>query len=138
MSEENIEVARRIYEIFAKQGLTEQGVIAMIEAGVLDPEAELDFRNAYPDGKVWRFEEMETFFDATPWGRSMRVEAESFRVAGDDRVLVFACIHSVGSGSGVEVEARTAHLLTFRAGRVVRTEVYTDRSKALEAAGLQE
>lgn len=138
MSQDNIEVARRMYEISTEQGITEQGVIAMIEAGVLDPEAELDFRNAYPDGKVWRFEELERFFDATPWGRSMRVEAESFRVAGDDRVLVFAWIHGVGSGSGVEVEARTAHLLTFRAGRVVRNEVYTDRSRALEDAGLSE
>jgi ketosteroid isomerase-like protein len=138
MSQDNIEVARRMYEISAEQGITEQGVIAMIEAGVLDPEAELDFRNAYPDGKVWRFEDMETFFDATPWGRSMRVEAESFRATGDDRVLVFVRVHGVGGGSGVEVEARTAHLLTFRAGRAVRTEVYIDRGKALEAAALSE
>ena len=40
--------------------------------------------------------------------------------------------------SGVEVEGRFAHLLTIREGRVFRTEAYTDRNKALEAAGLEE
>jgi ketosteroid isomerase-like protein len=138
MSRDNIEVARRIYEIVAEQEFNEKSILALIEAGLFDGDAELDLRNAYPDGKVWRFEEVERFFDTTPWRRSMRLEAESFRAVGDDRVLVFVRVHGVGGESGLEVEGRTAHLLTFRGGRVVRTEVYTDRGKALEAAGLSE
>ena len=110
----------------------------MIEAGLVEPRAGVDFRTAYPDGKVWPIEEMGKFFDSQPWGRSMRFEAESFRAVGDDRVLVFVLANGVGGGSGAEVEGRFAHLATFRGGKLMRAEVYTDRSKALEAAGLSE
>ncbi|MGH2960624.1 MAG: hypothetical protein ACRDL3_00290 [Solirubrobacterales bacterium] len=138
MSQENVEIAQRIYEILAEQGVNEQAFLAMIDAGLVEPDAELDFRTAYPDGEVWRFEGMEKFFDSQPWGRSMRFEAESFKAVADDRVLVFVRAHGVGGGSGVEVEGRFAHLGTFRGSRLVRTEVYTDRGKALEAAGLRD
>ena len=53
-------------------------------------------------------------------------------------MLVLIRLHGVGTGSGVEVEARAAHLLTLRDRRIIRSEVYTHRSKALEAAGLRE
>ena len=129
---------RRVYEILAERGVNERAVLAVIEAGLVEPDAELDFRPAYPDGEVWRIEEMGRFFDSQPWGRSMRFEAESFRAAGDDRVLVFVRAHRVGGGSGLEVVGSFAHLVTIRGNRLVRTEVYTDRSKALEAAGLRE
>ena len=138
MSQENVEVAQRVYEILAKQGVNEQAFLALIKTGLVAPDAELDFRTAYPDGEVWRLEEIGTFFDSQPWGRSMRFEAESFRAVGDDRVLVFVRAHGVGGGSGLEVEGRFAHLGTFSGSRLVRTEVYTDRTKALEAAGLRE
>ena len=138
MSQENVEVAQRVYEILAKQGVNEEAVLEMIEAGLVAPEAELDFRSAYPDGEVWRIEGLGKFFESQPWGRSMRFEAEAFRPTGDDRVLVFVRAHGVGGGSGLEVEGRFAHLGTFRANRLTRIEVYTDRSKALEAAGLSE
>jgi ketosteroid isomerase-like protein len=138
MSQENLEIARRVYEMLAEQGVNERAVLAVIEAGLVEPDAELDFRPAYPDGEVWRMEEMGKFFDSQPWGRSMRFEAESFRGAGDDRVLVFVRAHGVGGGSGLEVMGSFAHLGTIRGNRLVRIEVYTDRNKALEAAGLSE
>jgi ketosteroid isomerase-like protein len=138
MSDENVEAAQRVYEILAERGVNEQGAVAAIGAGFLAPGAELDFRTAYPDGKVWRIEEIGKFFDSQPWGRSLRFEADSFRAVGDDRVLVFVLVHGVGGGSGAEVEGRFAHLATLRGGKLVRVEVYTDRSKALEAAGLSE
>jgi ketosteroid isomerase-like protein len=86
---------------------------------------------------VLRLAGMTEFFDSQPWGRSLRFEAESFKAAGTDRVLVFVRVHGVGSG-GVEIEGRLAHLITLRENRLSRTEVYTDRGKALEAAGLSE
>ena len=138
MSQENVEAAKRMYEMLAERGVNEQAVLPMIDAGLVEPDAELDFRTAYPDGEVWRFEELGKFFASQPWGRSMRFEAESFRAAGDDRVLVFVRARGVGGGSGLEVEGRFAHLGTFRNSRLLRTEVYTDRAKALEAAGLRE
>jgi ketosteroid isomerase-like protein len=77
-------------------------------------------------------------FETEPWGGSMRFDVESIRAAGDDRVLALVRAHAVESESGIEVEARVAHLITLRGGQLVRIEIYTDRAKALEAAGLSE
>jgi hypothetical protein len=93
ISEQNVEIARRVYEILAERGVNERAVLAVIEAGLVEPDAELDFRPAYP---------------------------------------------GVGGGSGLEVVGSFAHLGTIRGNRLVRIEVYTDRSKALAAAGLRE
>ncbi len=71
----------------------------------------------------------------------MRFEAESF--AGP--LAMTACSCSCGLTASAEeggLEARGPLLRTFghvqREGRLVRTEVYTDRTKALDAAGLRE
>jgi len=135
--EENLKIARRVYEVLAG-GLNEQAVLTLVEEGVSDPDGELDLSTAYADGPVVRLETASEFFDTQPWGRTTTFEPESFRAAGSDRVLVFVRVHGIGAASGVEVEGRFAHLLTIRDGRVLRTEVYTDRSKAVEAAGLEE
>jgi ketosteroid isomerase-like protein len=135
--EDNIRVAQRVYEVLAG-GANEHAVRRLIEEGVSDPAAELDLSTAYPDGPVVRLETVTEFLDTQPWGRTTTFEPESFRAVGSDRVLVFLRVHGIGAGSGIEVEGRFAHLLTVRDGRVFRTEVYTDRSKALEAAGLEE
>ena len=42
-----------------------------------------------------------------------------------------------GKESGIAVEARIAHLFTFKDGLVVRVESYEDRDEALRAAGLE-
>jgi ketosteroid isomerase-like protein len=137
MSQANVEIVRRVYDVLA-DGVDEQAFRTLIELGLADPDAELDLSTAYPDGPIVRLETMSQFFDSQPWGRSTRFEPESFQEAGADRVLVFVRLHGIGTGSGVEVQAPGAHLLTLRDKRVVRTESYTDRDKALEAAGLSE
>ena len=43
-----------------------------------------------------------------------------------------------GSGSGVAVRQPVFQVFTFRGGMVIRQEDFSDRSKALEAAGLRE
>jgi ketosteroid isomerase-like protein len=137
VSQENVEVVRAAYEIFA-DGLNEQTALKAIEAGLLDPDCELDLRTAYPDGPVVRLATFGEFLDTQPWGRSVRFEPESFRAVGSDRVLVFARLHVVGTASGVPLEARVAHLVALRDNQIVRAEVYTDRGKALATAGLSE
>ena len=137
MSQENVKIAQRVYEVLA-QGGDEQAILGLIDAGLVDPDGVLDLSTAYLDGPVVRLQTLSEFLDNQPWGRSTRLEPESFLPAGGNRVLVFVRLHAIGTGSGVEVEGRAAHLLTLRHGRVVRTEVYTDRSKALDAAGLRD
>ena len=137
MSEENVELVRRLYEAFA-DGFNEETVRTAIASGLVNPAVEVDLRTAYPDGPVVRFATLSDFLDTQPWGRSIRFEPESLRDVGTDRVLVFLRLRGIGTGSGVEVEAPVAHLVTLRDGQVVRVASYVDRRKALEAAGLSE
>ena len=137
MSQENVEIAERIYEVLA-QGVDEQAIRSVVAAGLADAEAELDLSAAYPDGPVVRMATLGEFLASLPWGDSIRFEPESLRAVGHDRVLVFIRAHGIGVGSGIEVEARGAHLITLHEGRVVRIESYTDRDTALAAAGLRE
>ena len=137
MSEENVEIVRRAYEILA-DGFDEETVRTLMAGGLVNPDAELDLRTAYPDGPVVRLDTLSEFFDTQPWGRSTRFEPGSFRAVDTERVLVFVRLRGIGTGSGVEVEAPIAHLLTLRDGQVVRVASYVDRRKALDAAGLRE
>lgn len=56
---------------------------------------------------------------------------------GGSKVLCVFTAQFRGPTSGAEFEQRTWAVATVRGGRVVRTEVYTDPAKALEAAGLK-
>jgi len=72
-----------------------------------------------------------------PWDE-LRREPEEIIDLGDDRVLVLFHATGRGKGSGIEVEARGADLLTVRDGLLARWVAYADRAEALEAAGLKE
>ena len=64
--------------------------------------------------------------------------AEEFIDAGEN-VVVRLRQGGRGKGSGVSVEMPAFwQVYRLRAGRVVRIEIYSDRSEALEAAGLPE
>lgn len=59
-------------------------------------------------------------------------------VAIDDRVLVTLRFRGRGRRSGVEVHTRMYELFTVREGKIVRMDEFTERSEALQAAGLSE
>ncbi len=66
------------------------------------------------------------------WELPLRIEAEDFVESGD-RILALVRWKGRGKESGVEMEASGAHLWTFRAGLVVRFDVYRDREDARAA-----
>ena len=67
-----------------------------------------------------------------------RPEVEDVLEAGD-KVVTLAIEHGRGRASGASVEARhTAHVWTMPANKAIRVDLYLDRAKALEAAGLHE
>jgi ketosteroid isomerase-like protein len=51
-----------------------------------------------------------------------------------DKVVSFICIRGRGARSGVEVEARIAHVFTFHEGKILRVESFEDREEALRTA----
>lgn len=56
----------------------------------------------------------------------------------DDRLLTVGRQTGHGASSGISVSAPLFQVLTLRQGLVIRQVDFTDRSKALEAAGLAE
>ena len=133
MSEENVEVVRRVYEAAAhRDGPT------VLEH--YDPEVELDAtRLGVTDSDVYHghdglqslFREFAETFDEIEYSYEELIDA-------GDQVISIVTRHARGRTSGVEVERPFALLWTLRDGKVVRVVWYLTREDALEAAGLSE
>jgi ketosteroid isomerase-like protein len=134
MSEENLEIVRGVY---CRTLLLDPDLLVGL-AEFATPDAEFDFTDAYPDGPVVRgVAGVRRIAANWPWD-ALHFEPERFIDVDAQRVLVFVRATATGVGSGVPVERRTAHECTFSDGSLVRFKVYSDRERALEAAGLRE
>ena len=130
MSNDNVEAVRRGYEHLSQTG--------EFPWELIDPAVAVHDPPAGPDSRVYLGHEgmrvalagVQQSFD------EVHFEVEDIREAGD-HVVVFVRMHGRGKGSGIEVEARIAHLWTMRDGKGVRVRVLA-RKAALEAAGLAE
>jgi uncharacterized protein len=136
MSEENVEIVRRYWELFNAGGVeaaTEQ------LADAFDAAIEFHEDAAFPEGGVYRGMEaivqyIKQFQELMP---GHRIEVEEIREV-EDSVVAFVHEQATGSQSGVGVELRPAFVYRFRTGKVVRVDAYLDRQRALEAVGLKE
>jgi len=66
----------------------------------------------------------------------LRLEPDEVIDLGGNRLLVAMEARGHGTGSGIWAEERGFTLFTFRAGKVLRQELFFDRGQAEEAAGL--
>jgi ketosteroid isomerase-like protein len=140
MSEENVEIVRRIYSLAPDTAGVVRGDYDEALLDYFDPNFELVPPSSYPDtessyrgeeGMRRWFRQMEEIWD--DW----RIEAERFFDAGSE-VVVFVRVSGTAKQSGAALAIAAAHVLTLQDGRVTRTEVFLDRPEALEAAGLSE
>ena len=67
-----------------------------------------------------------------------RISIEDVVEASEGRVLLTASSHVRGKGSGVAFDQRVFTVATLRDGKLAQMEDFTERSQALEAAGLSE
>ena len=90
-----------------------------------------------PGGGTYRGHDgvRELWADARNIFGDFRNEPERL-ISVEDRLLVMVRICGWGKESGVEVEAKIAHVHTFRDGKVARVDSYEDRDEALELLGL--
>jgi ketosteroid isomerase-like protein len=133
MSQENVELVRGMCEAFMSGDFTRAldvlhaDVVWHGTIGGLEEQ-----RTAHGQGEV-----IEEFLEYMREWERLTLEAEGYRDAGDDVVVLW---HETARGreSGIEVETRTAAVYTVRDGAVVEVQSYMDRGRALEAVGLTE
>ena len=131
MSEENVEIVRRIYDAY---------LLADFETALslIDTEVEVD-ASLRPDGEVFHGHEgvAEALRTWTGAWEVFRVEVEEIRDAGD-HVVGVERQSGRGKGSGLPLARQFFAVWTVRDRKVVRIAWFLSRSDALEAAGLSE
>ena len=131
MSQENVEIVRRVYEGWARGDFT--------EGDAFHPEVEFAMPDWPEAANARGLDEMRRTWQAalSAW-EDFRAEPDEFIEVGGDVVVVLNRVHARGKGSGADVRADTATVWTLHANKVVSLALYWDADKALEAAGLRE
>ena len=122
---DDVEILRSAYEAL-NQGDIEGAIAA------LDEDAEWTEHSDLPEAGVYRGREAIRAFllhFLESW-QEFRQETEEL-IAGESCVLIMLRSRQRGKGSGIDVEARYAHLWTMKDGRGVRVDAYFDRKEAL-------
>ena len=135
MSQENVEIASRWYEVAGSKEDLLAGMPRTMDFCHPDvewsaPEDGTVYRGQ--DGVRQRLEEWLESFD------EYRYEVQRIIDCSGDDVLVVATEVGRGAASGAEVRSINYELLTIRDGMIVRIREYYDEGHALEAAGLSE
>jgi ketosteroid isomerase-like protein len=137
MSQENVELARTAFEAFNRA--FNEGVPDLYD--MLDPEIEWIPMTAILEGRTYRGHDgvREWIEDMKREWTSYETMPERFQDLGDDRVLALGTWRARGRGGDVLLDfPHASWLLQYRKGKIVRVETFTDRTQALEAAGLSE
>jgi ketosteroid isomerase-like protein len=140
MSQENVEIVRRVYSFHPDAAGVVRGDFDQVFLDYFHPDFELVAPSAYPDIEpVYRGQEgvRRWFGQLDEIWDDWRFAAERFFDA-DSRVVVFVRVSGTAKHSGAALAISAAHILTLRSGRITRGDVFLDRSEALEAAGLRE
>jgi ketosteroid isomerase-like protein len=130
MSQENVEVVRRVYKLAEAQGV--EGLLELATDDIVwisDPR--------FPGGGRHKGKK-----NVQRWLRQLWIYDEvSINVEEiidlDDRALGITRFHGVATGAP-PVDWPWCHLFTFRDGRISQAQSFLDRAEALDAAGLPE
>jgi ketosteroid isomerase-like protein len=132
MSEENVEIERKVIDAFNRGDLDAW-------LGFLSPEVVWEslplpgFREVYrgrAEAREWIELLLEVF--------DFHLEIDEITALSDDRVLMAASTRGRGRGSGLPLERQSWEVLWLANGLITRRQVFWTRDEALEAAGLSE
>jgi ketosteroid isomerase-like protein len=147
MSQENVEVVRRGFELLAeglRRGDPGYTFDACVREGIVTPDIAVNagvrggVGVAGIDDVVGRDGWIEFMGSWSEDFEEFTIEAEEIIDAGDDRVVVISRNRGTGRASGAPVGAHFGAVYTLKAGRVTRGDFFVKPSHALRAAGLSE
>lgn len=128
MSQENIEIVGRAFDAYTS-GDFDEALAALDPDVVYKPAQEAPVTGHDAVRASWERWEGD-------W-EEVEMTSEEVVDAGD-QVIQTILFRGRGRGSGIEVEGRFFQVYTIRDGKTVRWEEFSDRSDALNAAGLSE
>src|SRR6478672_6473810 len=129
MSQENVEIVRRMYQSYA------EGELA-IALDYFDPEVAFSQPALEPGAGTFHGHEgvSQAMAKWTAAWKDYRVQVEDLADLGE-HVLADTRHRGRGRHSGVEVDQHIFQVLTLCNGKIVRMRMYYDRGDALKAAG---
>jgi uncharacterized protein len=132
MSQENVELVRRVYE--AHQRRHDEAVFSLYDPAIeIEDDPEVPSPTPYYGLRGVK----EFFRDRMAVFPSQNVEVEEWIDAGEDVIAVLH-VRARGSHSCVPLDFRQAHLWTVQNGKLTRLRIYQEKTRALEAVGLRE
>ena len=137
MSQENVEIVRRVYALWADIVLGQLDDLALFE--LTDPNIVWDIsRRTFDPGVFHGHQGLRDLAArlAEVW-ESGSVEPAEFIATGDE-VVVPVRLHLVSRSQGNTVTANAAHVWTLREGKIIRHCAFQTKAEALEAVGLRE
>src|SRR5947209_5063656 len=124
----DVELMRRMYREWSRGDMD-----ALL--GMFDPDVEVrPALGAFLASTVYHGHDgVRSWFEDTtePWSQ-LAAEPERFIDAGE-RTVVLVALHARVPGGHVDVDARIAHVVTIRDGRIVRLDGYAEADAALAA-----
>jgi ketosteroid isomerase-like protein len=140
VSQENVELVRRCYEVINSIGRTtsefiDPEALAPDLWARLAPDFELHERPDLPDSKVYRGRDASKEF----WRKTQELFAEIQwepveLVDLGDAIVVETRVVVIGRGSDVRIEADETDAFWFRDGLLVRLQGFATKEEALRAA----
>jgi ketosteroid isomerase-like protein len=129
MSQENVEIVRRMVEAFNS---------ADMSRAISSFHADAEFTSALTEARTYVGSEglAEYVDDISLAWESWRSADDQFVDVDDERVVWLYRIIGTGRGSGVPVDQRLSVVWTMRYGLIWRGQSYLDHRQALEAVGL--
>lgn len=132
MSEENIEIVRRVYAAYAERG--------ELPLELVSKDFEFDVSDVMPDAIG-----VQDLAEAEPVFRSYAEIFDGFQISLEEVIAaneaqVVTAVRDGGRIKGTDAEVRNQffHVWTLRSGKVVRWSSHAERHRALEAAELSE
>ena len=125
MSQENVELVRRIYDAWDREQSARDFIAEDVEYVNPSYAVEPGIRHGRACFRVVR----ETYED-------FMIQIEEIVDAGGDDVLVLARYTASGRGSGVPLEGEHGYVWTVRDGQAVRFQWFQSHQEAYEAAGV--